>query len=170
MTDKLQTILDALKKAILAEMEGMHFYKNAAAGTSDFQAKDIFSRLEEEEQKHVYFLTRHYKALSTTGMPDIHLLLDQKPAVESGSPIFSEALRGRIKDAHFEMSALSIAVQLEKNGMEFYRSQAGLTEVPEIKKLFNFLADWETEHYRALNSQLEAVREEYWNKNFFSPM
>ena len=96
--------------------------------------------------------------------------LDKKAHKHSGSPIFSEEIKNRIKESHFEVSALSIGMKLELDAMNFYRSCAQKAQNEEVKQFFTELADWETDHYRAFEQQLEMLKEEYFQANNFIPM
>jgi rubrerythrin len=58
-----------------------------------------------------------------------------------------------------ELGALSIAITLEKNAVKFYTWQAQAASVPEVKRFFSELAEWETGHYDALVQQQEELKE-----------
>ena len=93
-----------------------------------------------------------------------------QPADLSGaSPIFSEHLKSRLQDAHYEMSALSIGIQLEQSSMAYYKEQAGRHADPAIRAFFEELADWERGHYEALTRQQESLKDDYWYGAGFSP-
>ena len=85
------------------------------------------------------------------------------------SPIFSDQIKSRIQDAHIEMSALSIGIQLELDAMKFYKSQAEAADDPDITNFYNELAEWESGHYHALLKQQEELKEDYWSSGGFSP-
>ena len=92
------------------------------------------------------------------------------PVTLSGDhPIFSEALRSRAGQAHYEMSALSIGVQLELSAVEFYEGQASTVPDSELKGFYRRLADWERGHYNALLAQQNSLKEDYWTDGGFSP-
>jgi len=163
-------LTDGLKRAFLAEVEGEHFYRMAAATTSDPQGREIFDQLAAEERQHQEFLRHQYDALTETGSLDETARLDHSRALDAKSPIFSDALRARVGDAHFEMTALSVGVQLELSSEKFYRAEAAKTDIPFMKRFYEELADWEANHYAALTSQQAALREDYWQANGFTPM
>ena len=85
------------------------------------------------------------------------------------SPIFSADFKEKIKDKHFEMSALSIGMTLEQNGIHFYRDLAAKATHPELKKLLEFLAKWEETHLEVLSKQIKYLQEDYWAEARFSP-
>jgi rubrerythrin len=151
-----------------AERIGHEFYKNAAQTTTDPTGRDTFLQLAREEQEHFEFLATHYKSLVERGVLS-GAKLGHAASHPADNPIFSPELRGRIKQAHFEMSALAIAVQLELNGITHYREQAAKATLPEVKSFYEELVAWEGVHYDALLRQQQMLQEEYWADAGFSP-
>ncbi len=160
-------LLQAITDAIRAEVEGHSFYLMAAKTTSDVQGKAVFERLAGEELDHAAFLRSQYDSILSTGTVSGATL--GVPAVPAGTVIFSDELKGRVSQASFEMTALSIGAQLEKGAMTFYRGQAEQAEDPAVTRFFGELADWEQGHYRMLTEQLEALQQDFWAANRFSP-
>lgn len=161
-------LAENLMQAIKAERDGHSFYSMAASACQDPKARDVFSQLAAEELDHMQFLSRHYDSILKSGKPDPAAKLGPRHDLGGLSPIFSEGIKSRIQDAHFEMSALSIGIQLEVDAQNFYRKCAGEAESPAIRGFFNELADWEAGHYQALLQQHEALKEDYWSANRFS--
>jgi len=99
-------------------------------------------------------------------------VLPPSPAPHGGpfrpQPIFSEDFKEKIKDKHFEMSALSIGMTLEQNGIHFYAILAAKASHPELKKLLEFLAKWEESHPRP-SQQIKYLQEDYWSGARFAP-
>ena len=168
MVREQSQLAEGLLKAAQAERDGHSFYHMAATTSEDPKAKDVFAQLAAEELDHMNFLIRHYEAVVKTGSPDPSATLGKRAALTGAWPIFSEGIKTRLKDAHYEMSALSIGVQLELDAQKFYRELAGRTDEPAAKKFLLDLADWEAEHYQALLRQQEALKEDYWTQNGFT--
>ena len=168
MDEAKQRVLEGLAQAIRAEVEGYHFYTMVARTTQDPMGKEVFTRLAEDEQGHAEFLRAQYRAIQATGKIDPNQELGPIPALQ-GSSIFSERLRERAAEAHFEMTALSIGAQQEADAQRFYRQQAAQAEDPEVKNFYLQLAEWESGHYHALLDQQKALEEEYWAANQFAP-
>lgn len=169
MADEQSRLAQGLLKAIKAERDGNSFYSMAAHASADPKAKEIFAQLAAEELDHMHFLTRHYDSVLKTGKPDHGARLGPRANLSGLSPIFSDGIKARIKDAHYEMSALSIGVQLEAEAMAFYRAEAEAADDPEVKRFYNELAEWEAGHYHALLGQQEELKEDYWSAGGFSP-
>jgi len=164
-----QAVLQGLLSAMRAEHEGFHFYAMAARNTEDEKGREIFNRLADDEREHLAFLKTQYVALRDKGAPDQGTSLGKPLALEGPSPIFSDAIKRRVKDAHFEMTALSIGIQLELGAVRHYKQLADAADDDFVKRFFMELSEWESGHYNALLDQQEDLREEYWSANGFSP-
>jgi rubrerythrin len=162
-------MLDAIKHAMQAEANGHQFYKLAASQTDDEQGRKVFQMLADEELEHLRFLKRNYDSILNTGKTDEKAILEGKGEFSGQHPLFSPAFKERIGGAHFEMSALGIGVQLELSAIRFYREQAAQADDPNLKRLFQDLADWEVGHYDMFLKQQEELKELYWDAGGFSP-
>jgi rubrerythrin len=169
MDDATRQLMEGLREAMQAERHGHTFYKTAAMTTQDPRGKEVFEQLAREELEHFEFLAAHFKSMlaSHTLAKDVKLVGHAQ--VDPESPIFSDQLRERIKDAHFEMSAIAIAVQLELNAINRYRELAAKAAWPEVKHFFEDLANWESSHYKAFLHQQQALQDDYWTASGFSP-
>lgn len=169
MSDSSTRIAEGIAKAMQTETDGYHFYMMAANSTTDEKGKEVFSQLAKEEMSHLKFLKAQHEALVKTGKADPTITVGKGADLSGESPIFSSSIKARIGEAHFEMSALSIAVKLELGSQKHYREQARAANTPELKAFFEELADWEAEHYQALLKQLDELKEDYWSGGGFSP-
>ena len=163
-----KALIDGLTKAIQAERDGHGFYRMAAASSADTKAKEVFSQLAEEELAHMNFLMEQHDAIIKTGKPSESVQLPKPLDLSGISPIFSENIKTRIQDAHLEMSALSIGIQLEKDAIAFYKSEAEASYNPAVTAFYESLAAWEGEHYHALLRQRDELAEDYNNANRFA--
>ena len=170
MTTANEKILAALKTAMEAEMTGHHFYNNAAATTEDAQGKETFTRLANEELLHFNYLKKQYASVLQTGGFDFSTPLAMADNPEISGPIFSQHLKDRLQQSHFEISALSVGMQLELNAVNFYRQCAEESDNTEVKAFFNQLVKWEQGHYDGFSQELNNLKEEYWQANNFVPM
>lgn len=165
-----QEILNGLKTAMEAELTGFNFYKKAAENVTDPKAKETLSEMAEEEMGHFEYLRHQYQSVLEEGNYDFARAFIRKTEDHSESPIFSTAIKDRIKDSHYEISVLTIGMKLELEAMNFYRSCAEKAVTEEAKRFYNELADWEQRHYRAFEKELDALKEDYWAANDFVPM
>lgn len=163
------SLAGAITKAIENERYGRHFYLMAASSTTDEKGRNTFGQLAEEERDHEAFLTAQLKSLREKGAVDASATLAKKADLSGDSPIFSDSVKTRAREAHAEMSALGIGVQIELASEQFYRRLSEEASETEVKKLFTFLADWEAGHYHALLKQQEQLKEDYWSEGGFAP-
>ncbi|MFH2002412.1 MAG: ferritin family protein [Planctomycetota bacterium] len=170
MDKSITRVVEALKKAMQAEQEGNHFYLMAASQLQDPKGQQVFRQLAEDEVMHFNFLRSQYSAFTKTGKADASLKLPEKASPQSSHPIFSDAIKSRIGNAHYEMTALSVGAQLELSAVRFYEAEAkAAVDDPVVQKFFHDLAEWEREHLTALQSQSDMLKEAYWNEGGFSP-
>ncbi len=169
MTDTKKKLAEGLLKAIKAERYGHSFYLMAAKSTEDTKGREVFEILAREELDHMQFLKDQYKSIVETGQPNKSLKLGTQTVLSEVSPIFSKELRSRIKDANFEMTSLSIGIQLEHDAMNYYREQSETVDDLTMKDFYAKLADWEAGHYQALLKQQEELKEDFWSSSGFSP-
>lgn len=169
MNENDERIARGLLEAMKTETDGYHFYKMAASTTEDEQGRATFEQLAQEELSHLRALKQQRDALTETGALDPSINLGSRTKMSGPNPIFSPKLKERVGEAHFEMSALSIGIQLELNSEKHYRAQAEQAAAGTARDFFNQLAEWESGHYEALNRQLEELKEDYWSAGGFAP-
>ena len=162
MDKQMEEILQGLKIAIEAELTGHEFYKNAAKSTDDPMGKETFTRMAEEEMGHFNYLRHQYKSVLEKGDYDFSKKLMKNEYKHADNPIFSNEIKNRIKDSHFEVSALTIGMKLELDAVSFYRSCAQKAQSEEAKQFYNELAEWEQDHYRAFEGALNLLKEDYF--------
>lgn len=169
MDEAIRKITDGLQDAMRTETDGHHFYSLAAGKVEDEKGREVFETLAREELDHLAFLKRQYESFLQTGRPDPQASLGTRASLDGDNPIFSDKLRARIGEAHFEMSALSIGIQLELNAERNYRARSEQAHDPQVEAFYRELADWEAGHYRALLRQQESLKEDYWAAGGFAP-
>jgi rubrerythrin len=169
MNKKNSKILRALKNAMQAETDGHYFYKMAAGKTKDIKGRETLLTLAKDELEHYKFLRAQYDSLLETGKPTKDVTLATPKARTKASRIFSNDFKNRIKRAHYEMSALSIAIGLELSSINFYRQEAREAGDPILREFYEKLADWEVTHHQILVREQSRLQEDYWIENRFYP-
>ena len=162
-----EKILAGLKESILTEQTGRSFYDVAAQNTADEQGRETFRMLAQEEENHLAFLARNYAHL-LAGEP-VEPLEAGPSLLDGPSPVFSPALKARIAEAHWEMTALSVGLQLEQATIERYRRLAEEAGPGPVADFYKSLARWEETHAAALKRQSEYLLESYWASARFAP-
>ncbi|MFO7676465.1 MAG: ferritin family protein [bacterium] len=161
-------IIAGIREAMLAEQAGNQFYSAAAGRTTDPRGSEVFLMLAVEEARHLDFLREQYRLLAA-GRPPEPLISDTGAELGGPSPIFSDELRSRIGEAHWEMTALSVGLQLEEASIARYRDLAARAASPELRQFFERLVRWEEGHAAALERQSRLLRDDYWNAAGFAP-
>lgn len=170
MEEKNREILNGLKTAMKAELTGYNFYKNAAKNLDDERAKEAMSEMAEDEMSHFNYLRHQYKAIFETSNYDFSKKLIGDSRSKEENPIFSEVIKSRVKDCHYEVSVLTIGMKLEQDAIHYYQECAKKAESEEAKTFYQTLATWEQRHYDAFDQALNSLKEEYWQANNFVPM
>jgi rubrerythrin len=162
-------ILQGLKDAMMAERTGIEFYTMASRTTQDSKGREVFQLLAQEEQQHFDYLQKTYGQLLNGEAMDSKLPLASESTLLGKGHIFSDSLRNRLQEAHFEMSALSVGLQLEQNAIKHYQSLADVAGDPKVKEFFLQLVQWETNHARAFINEMNSLKEDYWSQANFAP-
>jgi rubrerythrin len=164
-------ILKGLRMALQTELDGAQFYRLAAEKTTDAKGKEVFAMLAEDEEKHFQELQRQFSSLLSSNKWAPSITLSEARTMFTGeSPIFSKEMKKRVKERHFEMSALSIGALLESNSVDFYRKMKEETDDPKAKELFGILQKWEQQHLEAITKQMDLLKEDYWAEQHFAPL
>ena len=162
-------ILQGLKDAMMAERTGIEFYTMASQTTSDAKGREVFQLLAKEEQQHFEYLQETYGHLVNGEAIDLSHMFSVDSMLSGEGSIFSDSLKSRLNQAHFEMSALSVGLQLEQNAIKHYQSLADVAKDPKVKKFFLQLVEWEGHHAKAFINEMNSLKEDYWSQANFAP-
>lgn len=163
-----QKALEILKMAILMEKRGHAFYAKVAEQTPDPEIKHIFLTMADEETKHVKFLSEQYISYEKNhafAKVDLHDLANEGFA----SLILTEEMKTKISSAGFEAAAISAAIEFEKKAVAVYSKQAEISDDPNERDLYRWLAEWEGGHLKILSDMDNELKEKIWNDNQFWP-
>ena len=83
--------------------------------------------------------------------------------------ILSQEVKNKIAAAGFEAAAIGAAVDFEKKAIEIYSDRAAVSEDPNEKELYSFLATWEKTHLKILSDLDNELKEKVWFDNQFWP-
>jgi rubrerythrin len=166
---KRQRMLAALKDGIMTEIKGQQLYSHAATQTEDPSAKSMFETLAKEEEIHVQILQGQFESLSQEGRLDLSKVHPAEIDHGSGT-VIDDAFRKSIKRGKFEMAVIGIGCDLENKAIAYYKEQAEKAEDPELRKLFEWMHDWEVGHLEYLSELERMMQDQYWAERDFSPM
>ncbi|MDZ7335719.1 MAG: ferritin family protein [candidate division KSB1 bacterium] len=165
---KEQPVIDVIKGAILLERKGKAFYEVTAKNTQSDAVREIFETMAAEEQKHIEILSRHYE----------HLIRDGKLSSEDydsthgwvNAEVLTKKVRDQISAASYEAAAITAAMAMEENAVNFYSQRAQTTNQPLEKELFDWLSNWEKTHLQFLSALDNELKQSVWYDNRFWPM
>ena len=163
-----QKVIDILKQSILAEKRGCAFYASVAEQAKDPEIRNIFTIMAEEETMHVKFLCEQFVSFSNNRQ-FLKMTLPHRTKDNIANLVLSAEVTKKISAAGIEAAAISAAIDMEKNAIGVYSSQAETSTDPEEQKLFSWLADWERTHLKLLTSLDDELKERIWFDNQFWP-
>ena len=140
-----------LLDAIQFETDGRAFFLEAAAKTSDFFGKIIFTSLADEELDHIERIHAINRSLRDHGTwPP-----DEGRDERGDRNVFEEArdrLDQTIRDRTDDLEAVKLGMDLEKRGIEFYSELASKATDPREIAFYQRLATEEKRHLEILEN------------------
>ncbi len=85
------------------------------------------------------------------------------------SQVFTGTFREQAAGAQFELAVLSIGMTLETNAIKYFTTAAKQATDREVQEFYQFLADWEQQHYDSLQNIFNIVRSDHMAESGFSP-
>ena len=159
-------VLEILKTALLLEIRGKAFYHKAAAEAQNKEMGDFFKQMAHEENQHIELLSEQYSAFKKNGAFVPQAL--GEVAVAEVARVLPHAFQNTAA-AGFEAAAVSAAMGMEQRAIDLYSKRAAETSNAEEKKLYKWLAQWETRHLEELAEIDREITETIWHDNSFWP-
>ena len=129
-------VKEAIKMAIQMEKDGYDFYKRAAAQTSSKMGETIFQTLANDELVHLETFQKIFE--DRVGKEEWNSLVDssKKYANLSVFPKDLKTTEGASPDTN-ELDALHMAMNSEKEAIDFYSGILENTKDVEVNKIIN---------------------------------
>jgi rubrerythrin len=162
-------ILDIVGKAYQIETDGYTFYSMTAERATKPAVQELFAKLASDEVQHQAFLKSVAKNYDEKGTAAFQFDARIPEARALASQIFTGRFREQAAGAQFELAVLSIGMTLETNAIKYFTGAAGQAIDREVKEFYQFLADWEKQHYDSLQNLFQMVREDQMGASGFSP-
>jgi rubrerythrin len=146
---------NAIRDAIILEINGRKFFNHAAEVTHHPKGKKMFQHLADEEVKHLETFSQMFNEI--LGGSDWKK--DLIPDDVSGEAPLVEKLKESMKheDRKGEVEALRIGMELERNAITFFQEAAAATDDPVAKKIFLEISEEEKFHFDLLQAQYDSV-------------
>ncbi len=154
----LKDELEALQIALKTEEDGYHYYKESSEKTNNAVAKKFLATIANEECAHIFLIKDFYRSL-----------LENREGKEITIPVMPEDYKTRIKtifqEARKELQGANAAdtgvlevyrksMDLESNAANFYKEHAAKTKFDQVRKLYEWLFRFESDHYRMFSETL----------------
>jgi rubrerythrin len=134
--------MNAIEIAIKMEKDAIDFYSKAAEKTSHPAGKKMFQSITEDEKRHLKMLSQIFKELDIK-MDDVSPMRNMQTIFES----MKNSLMQRVIATQDELEAFKIAMQMEQEGVAFYKQVETETRKQKEKALFERLIREEQQHY-----------------------
>ena len=163
------SVLDILRKAYQIEVDGYTFYSMTAERAEKPAVQELFAKLAEDEVQHQAFLRNVAGNYDAKGVEAFKMNMRTPELRAINQAVFSAKFREQAAGAEFEMGVLSVGMTLETNAIKYFASAAGNAPEQEVKKFYQYLADWEKQHFEALQNLYTSVRQDFFSAGSFAP-
>src|SRR5512136_3252519 len=137
------------------EIEGRSFFRRASEVVRNKQAKDTFTSLVKQEQRHIDILgeelNRLEKGLSWASLQQMKQEAQTYPKIS----VFQDKDVKHMKldpDAG-ELDVLKVGMEIEKKSVDYYRNASFQTTDPKAREVFNWLVGEEAGHLTILSAE-----------------
>jgi rubrerythrin len=168
MSDREQ-MLDILRKAYQIEVDGYTFYSMTADRADKDAVRELFAKLAADEVQHQAFLKGVAGQLNEKGAAAFQLNLRSPEQRAINQALFTARFHEQAAASEFELGVLSVGMTLESNAIRYFSASAEQASEAEVEGFFRFLADWEKQHYEALESLFNSMRAERQAASGFAP-
>jgi rubrerythrin len=134
--------MNAIEIAIKMEKDAIDFYTKAAEKTSHPAGKKMFLSVTEDEKRHLEMLSLIFK--------EVDIKIEEVSPMRNIRTVFEtmkDSMLERVEATKDDLEAFRIAMQMEKEGIEFYKEVETETKQPKEKALFERLIIEEEQHY-----------------------
>ncbi len=134
--------MNSVELALKMELDAVEFYTKCAKKTKSPIGKKMFLSIADDERHHIACANKVVRGMGfepskTTPKQDMKTIFEKN----------KKAVSQKVTATTDDLEALTIAMQMEKDGVEFYRKAADEASTPEEKALFECLIKDEEEHY-----------------------
>lgn len=151
--------LDYLSSGIKAEIAAYVFYKMSAAKIDRAELSQTLLKFANEERKHFLSLEKQYdhyvRSEKWVTYRDI-LAKDEMPDIDEKIGEKHVKRIDKMQAAETNLDVLKLALELEQEAHQLYTEAAGKSEQADVKKTFEFLAQFELGHVKYVEELIAA--------------
>ncbi len=134
--------MNAVEIAIKMETDAIKFYREAAERASHPVGKKMFESIKEDEKRHLEMLSTIFKEMDIK-ITDASPMKNIKTVFQS----MKDAMMKKVEATSDELDAFKVAMQMEKEGIEFYKNAEAEAKTEKEKALFERLIKEEQQHF-----------------------
>lgn len=134
--------MNGIEIAKKMETDAIKFYTEAAEKAHYPAGKKMFETIAGDEKRHLEIVTQLLKGLDVH-VEDVHPIENIKTVFEK----MKDEMLEKVEATSDELEAFKIAMQMEKEGLEFYRKLLSEASSDKEKNLYEKLMKEEEQHY-----------------------
>jgi rubrerythrin len=134
--------MNAIEIAKKMETDAIRFYTEAAGKTQYPAGKKMFETVVVDEKRHLEIVNKLLQGLEIH-MEDVYPMINIKTVFETMKDKMMEKVQATVD----ELEAFKIAMQMEKEGIDFYRKLLTEAKTEKEKTLFQKLIKEEEQHF-----------------------
>jgi rubrerythrin len=147
---KKEETMDALEMAMKMEKDAITFYTEAEKKTKYPAGKKMFQSITQDEKRHLEMISQIIKGLQIT-----HKDVSPLKTVKSVFETMKDEMMKKIEVTNDELEAFKVAMQMEKEGMEFYKKTLAVSTKEKERALLERLIQEEQQHYELFANTYE---------------
>lgn len=134
--------MNALEMAMKMEKDAILFYTEAEKKTKYPAGKKMFQSITQDEKRHLEMISQILKGMQITDK-DVSPMKTVKSVFET----MKDEMMKKIEVTNDELEAFKVAMQMEKEGMEFYKKTLAVSTKEKERALLERLIQEEQQHY-----------------------
>lgn len=162
--------LEALQLALKTEEDGYQYYTDASQRSQHPLVKKFFAAVANDERGHVVLIKDFYKALKASPTGDVKLPdapADYKKRLKTIFENARKEIKGTITPDTGILDVYRHSMDLETKAANFYKERAQKTKHQQVKKLWDWLFLFESDHYRMFSETLSYLEKpDLWHLEF----
>jgi rubrerythrin len=158
MKEATQKAMDTISKGINAELAAYVFYKRAGDQVKNAELSALMEKLAGEEKDHYWTLEGEYDSLVRSEKWVTYNDIMRKEGLPEIPEEMAEPHRKRLdllSKTNDPKQILGIAIGLEEEARDFYKSQIDKTDDKAASDFFSYLTKFEQGHVNVLTSWLK---------------
>jgi rubrerythrin len=146
--------MKSVELALKMETDAVKFYTEASGKVSHPVGKKMFLTIAEDEKNHIKMIEEVMKGLELT--------IREANPVKAVKTIFEEMkdkMMGRLEANNDDLEAFRIAMEMEKQGIDFYTKVKEEVKTEKEKKLFDRLIYEEQQHHKIFSETYNFLKD-----------